>query len=84
MTAGYATGDTRACVAALFPGGHWGRPDAPARLVAWLATDEAAWITGQVITSDGGFGADTADAADAGGHGAHRRRRPATGVRKRA
>ncbi|SFK16411.1 SDR family oxidoreductase [Streptomyces pini] len=53
---GYATGGTHASVAALFPGGRWGRPDDPARLVAWLATDEAAWITGQVITSDGGFG----------------------------
>lgn len=53
---GYATGGTHASVAALFPGGRWGRPDDPARLVAWLATDEAAWITGQVITCDGGFG----------------------------
>ncbi|MGY1456264.1 SDR family oxidoreductase [Streptomyces sp. SS8] len=53
---GYATGETHASIASLFPGGHWGRPDDPARLVAWLATDEAAWITGQVITSDGGFG----------------------------
>ncbi|AZS76881.1 hypothetical protein DDE74_36785 [Streptomyces lydicus] len=31
------------------------RPDDPARLIAWLATDEAAWITGQVINSEGGF-----------------------------
>lgn len=27
----------------------------PARLISWLATDEAAWITGQVIDSVGGF-----------------------------
>ncbi|GAA2393029.1 SDR family oxidoreductase [Streptomyces glaucosporus] len=52
---GYATGEDHAFVASLFPGGRWGRPDDPARLVAWLATDEAAWITGQVIHSDGGF-----------------------------
>jgi 3-oxoacyl-[acyl-carrier protein] reductase len=26
-----------------------------ARLVRWLASDEAAWITGQVINSEGGF-----------------------------
>jgi 3-oxoacyl-[acyl-carrier protein] reductase len=52
---GYATGVDHASVASLFPGGRWGRPDDPARLVAWLATDEASWITGQVITSDGGF-----------------------------
>jgi 3-oxoacyl-[acyl-carrier protein] reductase len=23
--------------------------------VAWLATDEAGWITGQIIDSEGGF-----------------------------
>jgi 3-oxoacyl-[acyl-carrier protein] reductase len=37
------------------PLGRWGSPDDAARLVGWLATDEAAWITGQVLTSDGGF-----------------------------
>ena len=37
------------------PLGRWGTPDDAARLVAWLAGDEAAWITGQVLTSDGGF-----------------------------
>ncbi|MEE1940343.1 SDR family oxidoreductase [Streptomyces sp. TRM 70361] len=52
---GYLTGEEYAAVAAMFPGGRWGQPDDPARLVAWLATDEAAWITGQVIDSDGGF-----------------------------
>ena len=35
--------------------GRWGSPDQPARLVAWLATDEAAWITGQTINAEGGF-----------------------------
>ncbi|MBV2357221.1 SDR family oxidoreductase [Streptomyces sp. J2-1] len=52
---GYATGAAHAEIAARFPAGHWGRPDDPARLVAWLATDEAAWITGEVINSEGGF-----------------------------
>ena len=28
-------------------------PDDPARLNAWLATDEADWITGEVINSEG-------------------------------
>ena len=37
------------------PRGRWGDPDDPARLIAWLATDEAAWITGQVINTEGGF-----------------------------
>ena len=38
-----------------FPQGRWGTPDDPARLIAWLATDDAAWITGQVINTEGGF-----------------------------
>ena len=32
------------------------RSDDPARLIAWLATDEARWVTGQVIHTEGGFG----------------------------
>ncbi|MFJ2902695.1 MULTISPECIES: SDR family oxidoreductase [unclassified Streptomyces] len=52
---GYLTGDAHAAVAAAFPAGHWGMPDDPARLIAWLATDEAGWVTGQVIDSEGGF-----------------------------
>lgn len=52
---GYLTEEAYAAVAARFPGGRWGMPDDPARLLAWLATDEAQWITGQVIDSEGGF-----------------------------
>jgi len=37
------------------PLGRWGSPEDAARIVGWLATDEAAWVTGQVLTSDGGF-----------------------------
>ncbi|SBT89503.1 3-oxoacyl-[acyl-carrier protein] reductase [Streptomyces sp. DI166] len=51
----YLTGDAYDAVAARFPSGRWGMPDDPARLIAWLATDEAGWITGQVIDSEGGF-----------------------------
>ncbi|MET8829373.1 SDR family oxidoreductase [Streptomyces sp. NPDC004610] len=51
----YLTGADYEAVAARFPGGRWGMPDDPARLIAWLATDEAGWITGQVIDSEGGF-----------------------------
>ncbi|MFM9371101.1 SDR family oxidoreductase [Streptomyces sp. Da 82-17] len=51
----YLTGKTYDAVAAMFPGGRWGMPDDPARLIAWLATDEAEWITGNVIDSEGGF-----------------------------
>jgi 3-oxoacyl-[acyl-carrier protein] reductase len=52
---GWATGALHAEIAARFPAQRWGRPDDVARLVAWLASDEAAWITGQVIDSEGGF-----------------------------
>lgn len=52
---GYASEETRAAVAARFPGGRWGEPDDPARLIAWLTTDEARWITGQVLNTEGGF-----------------------------
>ena len=34
---------------------RWGAPDDAARLIAWLCTDDARWITGQVIDSEGGF-----------------------------
>ena len=37
------------------PFGRWGDPDDAARLVAWLCTDDARWITGQTINSEGGF-----------------------------
>jgi 3-oxoacyl-[acyl-carrier protein] reductase len=37
------------------PFGRWGQPDDAARLIAWLGSDEAEWITGQVIDSEGGF-----------------------------
>src|SRR5207248_3449069 len=37
------------------PLGRWGGPDDAARLSAWLCTDDAHWITGQVINSEGGY-----------------------------
>jgi 3-oxoacyl-[acyl-carrier protein] reductase len=51
----YVDQATRERVARLFPAGRWGAPDDAARLVAWLSTDDAAWVTGQVINSEGGF-----------------------------
>jgi 3-oxoacyl-[acyl-carrier protein] reductase len=53
----YADDVTRAAVAAANPGGRWGTPADAARLVAWLVSDEADWVTGQVIASDGGWSA---------------------------
>jgi 3-oxoacyl-[acyl-carrier protein] reductase len=37
------------------PLGRWGEPDDAARLIAWLCSEDARWITGQVIDSEGGF-----------------------------
>jgi 3-oxoacyl-[acyl-carrier protein] reductase len=38
-----------------FPLHRFGEPDDPARLVAWLVSDEGAWVVGQVLHSEGGF-----------------------------
>src|SRR5690554_2159616 len=37
------------------PFGRFGEPADPARLIGWLATDEGAWVVGQVIKTDGGL-----------------------------
>lgn len=52
---GYASPELHRTVRRRFPALRWGEPDDPARLIAWLATDEASWITGQVINTEGGF-----------------------------
>ncbi len=51
---GYASPALYARVLAHQPMGRWGQPDDAARLIAWLATDEASWITGQILDSTGG------------------------------
>jgi 3-oxoacyl-[acyl-carrier protein] reductase len=38
-----------------FPMGRIGKPEDAARLIAFLASDEAQWITGQIMNSEGGF-----------------------------
>jgi 3-oxoacyl-[acyl-carrier protein] reductase len=52
---GWAPEEVVSRVEAAMPRGRWGTPDDAARLVAWLASEESAWVTGQVIDSDGGF-----------------------------
>ena len=37
------------------PFGRFGRPEDPARLIAWPCSDAGSWMVGQVLTSDGGF-----------------------------
>lgn len=52
---GYADEAARAALSARIPGGRWSSPGDAARLVSWLVGDEAGWVTGQVIASDGGW-----------------------------
>ncbi|MDA0178820.1 SDR family oxidoreductase [Solirubrobacter phytolaccae] len=54
---GYATDALRRSVEAAMPTGRWGTPTDAARLVAWLCSEEAGWVNGQTIASDGGFSA---------------------------
>lgn len=44
-----------AWVAQRNPGGRASTPQDTARLIGWLVSDEAEWVTGQVIASDGGW-----------------------------
>lgn len=52
---GWISGELEQEILPKFPLGRAGRPEDAARLVAFLASDEAAWITGQTIHSEGGF-----------------------------
>jgi 3-oxoacyl-[acyl-carrier protein] reductase len=52
---GWMTEDLRRELAAKFAEGRVGVPEDAGRLVAFLAGEEAAWITGQIINSEGGF-----------------------------
>lgn len=51
---GWATPEVYDAVRSQSPQGRWGTPEDAARLICWLATDDACWITGQVISSRGG------------------------------
>lgn len=53
---GWATPEIHADVLRTMPMGRWGEPDDAARLIAFLASDDGRWITGQVIGSTGGEG----------------------------
>jgi 3-oxoacyl-[acyl-carrier protein] reductase len=54
---GYADDAGRDLVARIAPRGRWGTPQEAARLVSWLVSEDADWVTGQVIASDGGWSA---------------------------
>lgn len=52
---GWMSRDLESALLERSPFGRLAEPDDPARLITWLLTDEASWITGQVISSEGGF-----------------------------
>lgn len=52
---GWATPEIHEAVAARFPDGRWGMPSDIADVVAFLVSDEGAWIRGQVLNVEGGF-----------------------------
>jgi 3-oxoacyl-[acyl-carrier protein] reductase len=51
---GYASAELYESIRIAHPQGRWGQPEDAARLIGWLVTDDAQWITGQVINSTGG------------------------------
>lgn len=51
----YMSDEDRRRLLRKFPLGRWGEPDDAARLVAWLCGEDARWVTGQIIDSEGGF-----------------------------
>ena len=51
----YLSGVAYDRVSQMFPSGRWGTPDDAAKLVHFLHSDYAQWITGQTIASEGGF-----------------------------
>jgi 3-oxoacyl-[acyl-carrier protein] reductase len=51
---GWMTDDLKAALLAHAPMGRVGQPEDAARLIAFLASEEAGWITGQVVRSRGG------------------------------
>lgn len=52
---GWMDDELRRALSTKFPSGRVGQPEDAAQLVAFLAGEEATWITGQVIHSEGGF-----------------------------
>ncbi|GAA3394696.1 SDR family oxidoreductase [Cryptosporangium minutisporangium] len=52
---GWADADVTASVVGTMPFGRWGRPEDAANVIAWLVGPDAGWVTGQVISSDGGW-----------------------------
>lgn len=56
VNTGYLDEEMWDTIKPMFPFGRFGEPKDPARLIVWLLTEEASWITGQIINTEGGFG----------------------------
>lgn len=52
---GWMTEEIRSELQPRFPFGRIGEPQDVARTVKFLVSEEAAWVTGQIIHSEGGF-----------------------------
>ncbi|HET8754565.1 MAG TPA: SDR family oxidoreductase [Solirubrobacteraceae bacterium] len=52
---GWPSDELRDELRSAFPAGRWGRPEDIAPVVAWLASADSGWVTGQVIDAEGGF-----------------------------
>lgn len=52
---GWMTDEVKQALLPRFPTGRIGQPEDAARLIAFLASEDARWITGQIVRSTGGF-----------------------------
>jgi len=52
---GWMSEEARKDLLPRFPTGRIGQPEDAARLITFLASEDAAWVTGQIIRSTGGF-----------------------------
>lgn len=52
---GWMTDEIKETILSKSPTGRIGMPQYTAKLITFLASDEADWITGQIIHSEGGF-----------------------------